>query len=113
MNAHDGRTSARFDCDQDSKLWIEQPFHVVAGYKYELRFLYRTKGFEGQLWVEAGAPGDPVPKIKYPLETSEEWQIGTLELESSTTGALALRVRATNARGTLWLDNFDLRLVRK
>jgi hypothetical protein len=113
MNVQDGRSSARFDCDQESKLWLEQPFHVMAGYKYELRFMYRTKDFEGQLWVEAGAPGDPVPKIKFPLEPSEEWQISTLEIESSSAGALALRVRATGARGTLWLDNFDLKLVKK
>jgi len=107
----DGKVAVRLDCNNE-KVWLEQPVHLLAARKYELQLAYRTKGFEGQLWVEAGPPGDPVPMIKYPLEPNEEWMIASVELASSSTSTLALRIRANNATGTIWLDQFDLRFAK-
>lgn len=107
-----GMRSVRFECGGNTQsINIEQPFQVVAGKTYRLQFYFRTRGFDGKLWVETGPPGDPTPNVKHQLEGSPDWQLATLEFSCATAGTMVVRVRSSNASGTVWLDNFDLRLT--
>lgn len=103
--AFHGRTAVRFDLQAgQSGFVLEQPFQTMAGQDYLLQFHYRTQGFEGKFSVETAPPGDPTPTLRYELEPNPEWQIGTMEFSIPTSGTLVLRLRASNARGTVWVD---------
>ena len=110
-NVVDGKYSARFDFGPNQQsMQLEQPVHAQAGRKYRLQFFYRTMNFDGQIWVEIGAQGDPIPKLKQVMETSTDWQMMTVEMNVPSAANLMVRIRASNASsGSVWLDHFDLR----
>lgn len=109
-NVVDAIYSARFDFGPNQRaMQLEQPFQALAGRTYRLHFFYRTMNLDGQVWVEFGTQGSPIPKIKQSMVASTDWHALTVELHVPSAANLMVRIRASNASGSIWLDHFDLR----